>query len=424
MNQDNQTPFKVALITGGTSGLGLACARALLNSDLAPRWEVVIASRDPLAGAKTVTELNEFSGREAARFMQLDLGDLENVKSFASSIKSEGLRFDAFAFNAGLQFTKPARTKSGLEATFAINHLGHFALFQHIGDLLNPNGRVAVVSSGTHDPAMKTGLPAPRWVDPTYLAYPERDSSKSFEGRDSETEIGRRRYTTSKLCNLYFAYELDRRIRSGSTRVAPGVTVTAFDPGMMPGTGLARTYPAPIKWVWENVMPAAVPLLRMFMQRGNVKTPEQSGAALARLLHDVDIPHESGSYFEGLRKIPSSNESYDKTRAEKLWSVSETLILHRDGDSQASIARSEEGTPTRIATFASFIAVCAVVAIVIATPHKAISQTTSTSPVGLWKTFGDDGKIPRGMVRVIERNGELIGTLAGSLVPGVMSVEV
>jgi hypothetical protein len=86
-------------------------------------------------------------------------------------------------------------------------------------------------------------MPHPHYTSAAELAHPPGELT---------AEEGRRRYTTSKLCNLLFTYELDRRMQHG----AQGVTVNAFDPGMMPGSGLARDYP-PLQWfAWRYVLPA------------------------------------------------------------------------------------------------------------------------------------------------------------------------
>jgi NAD(P)-dependent dehydrogenase (short-subunit alcohol dehydrogenase family) len=127
----------------------------------------------------------------------------------------------------------------------------------------------------------------------------------------------RRRYATSKLANVYFTYGLARRLPAG-------VTVNAFDPGLMPGTGLVREAPAPVRFANTHVGPHIIPLLRR-VHHPNVHTVRESGDALARLVTDPALADVTGKYFEGQREIPSSDESYDEARAEELWQVSEIL---------------------------------------------------------------------------------------------------
>ncbi len=171
-----------------------------------------------------------------------------------------------------------------------------------------------LVASGTHDPAQKTGMPAPAWNDPAALAKGELGPAVA---KDSPVVAGRRRYTTSKLASLYFNYGL-------ACRLPAGVTVNAFDPGLMPGTGLTREAGAPLRFAWNHVMPHILPLMRMVLYP-NIHTPAESGAALARLVADPALARTSGKYFEGTREIRSSQESYDEDRAGRLWQVSEEL---------------------------------------------------------------------------------------------------
>jgi NAD(P)-dependent dehydrogenase (short-subunit alcohol dehydrogenase family) len=169
------------------------------------------------------------------------------------------------------------------------------------------------VSSGTHDPAQKTGVPAPAWNDPAALA---RGRLGSRAEQDSPRKLGQRSYATSKLANVLFTYELARRLPAG-------VTANAFDPGLMPGTELVREQAAPLRFLWHRVLPRVLPVLRRLL--ANTHTPAESGAALARLVLDPRLEGSSGKYFEGLREIPSSTESYDAARARELWQASVEL---------------------------------------------------------------------------------------------------
>jgi NAD(P)-dependent dehydrogenase (short-subunit alcohol dehydrogenase family) len=179
-----------------------------------------------------------------------------------------------------------------------------------LDDLARP-ARIVVVSSGTHDPAKVTGMPSPNYTTAEQLAHPG----------ESEAPDGRRRYTTSKLCNVLFAYELDRRLGSG----ADGVTVNTFDPGLMPGTGLARDYSSAGRWMWRYLFP----VLRVLP---NVNSTRNSGARLARLVRDPALDTVTGAYFEGKRAIPSSQDSYDREKALDLWATSEQLLMQASRD--------------------------------------------------------------------------------------------
>lgn len=341
----SQGQRKTVVITGATAGLGLACAQALLASPHEV-WNVIIASRDAAQGAKVCARLNDEAGRNAAEFVQLDLGSLASVREFAATLRQRGLPFDALVCNAGVQFSSSdMRTSDGFEATFGINHLGHFLLVHALAPCLAPEARIVVVSSGTHDPAQRTGLPAPRFIDPVLLARPELDVNRAFAQRDAQLVQGQRRYSTSKLCNLYFCYELDRRLRSSASpeewAAHSAVTVNAFDPGMMPGTGLARDYPPPLRFMWNRVLPHLIPLLRRLM--GNVNTPQASGAALADLIASPRWSQVSGKYFEGEQAIRSSAESYEVGPAKALWEASRQMVGWPDR--RMPVATASEGGP-------------------------------------------------------------------------------
>jgi len=315
-------PTATALITGGTSGLGLACARALLGSS-ERQWTVLIIGRALSRGAEAENELNSLR-TGSARFIAADLGSYGSIRKLAAELERRRVRLDALVCNAGVQLAAHSQqTSEGLEATFGINHLGHFLLVNSLVPLLNERARIVVVSSSTHDPAQRTGMPAPKWVDPRHLAKPKEDVRHEFEGSDPPAVVNRRRYTTSKLCNLYFTYELHRRIKQGESPAAASVTVNAFDPGLMPGTELGRDFVPAQRFVWRHVLPFARPLLKAAF--GNVHTPSESGAALAALLDGGRFAGVSGKYFQGTEEVKSSPESYDQDRARRLWACSGEL---------------------------------------------------------------------------------------------------
>jgi light-dependent protochlorophyllide reductase len=292
---------RTAVVTGANTGLGLECARSLLASD--ETWHVVLAVRDLDRGAAAVAEL---AAPQRCTVLPLDLASLHSVRAFSGQLRDAGLPpLRTVVCNAGLQVVNGTKlSDDGVEMTFAVNHLGHFALVRGLLEQLAAPARVVIVSSGTHDPKKLTGMPHPQYTSAEELAHPEAGSSVA----------GRRRYTTSKLCNLLFAYELDRRLGQG----ADGVTVTAFDPGLMPGSGLAREYSSFGKFAWRYVFP----VLRVLP---NVNSTQSSGRRLAALACDPKFDGVTGKYFEGAKQIRSSADSYDQALATDLWDTSEML---------------------------------------------------------------------------------------------------
>jgi hypothetical protein len=164
----------------------------------------------------------------------------------------------------------------------------------------------------------------PRYRGATALAYPDEHPDPAEEG-EGPGEVGRRRYTTSKLLNVYTVYELDRRLKAAglSTDIAP-VTVNAFDPGAMPNTGLTRDYGVGARFVFNRILPRLLPLFGLFGV--NVNSVESSGKNLARLVLDPKLEGVSGRYFEGQKEMRSSELSYDRENAAELWETSAALV--------------------------------------------------------------------------------------------------
>jgi NAD(P)-dependent dehydrogenase (short-subunit alcohol dehydrogenase family) len=312
------TGSRTVVITGGNTGMGFACANAILRSPNGAPWHIILACRDEGRAQAAVGQLTSGAGVVGqVEAMSLDLASLASVRAFAAELTkrlSTGSipPLHAVVCNAGVN---PLNTKTvtvdGFESTFGINHLGHFLLVNELLPALQSPARVVVVASGVHDPAQKAGVPVPAWNETAALARgelgPAAASDKAFAS-------GQRRYSTSKLANVYFTYALARRLPSG-------MTANAFDPGLMPGTGLMREAPAALRFIFRHI-PIAL-LRRLFSP--NVHTAEESGAALARLVTDPELNTTTGQYFEGRRQIRSSEESYNNERAVELWNASVTL---------------------------------------------------------------------------------------------------
>ena len=309
--------MKTIIITGGNSGLGYHCAQEIAKN---PEWQIVLACRNQEKGTLAVKELCKSSNSDQIGMMQLDLADFDSIKTFVAEFKQQFKQqnlppLHALVCNAGVQFIqRQTYTKEGFDMTFGVNHLGHFLLTNLLLENLAKPARIVFVSSDTHDSSKTTGMPAPYFRDPQLMAHPEEDPA--LEGK-SIGEIGRIAYTTSKLCNVLCAYELSRRMENTEQHV----TVNVFNPGLMPGSGLASDYTPTAKFVWNNILP----ILCRFVP--NVNTMEDAGKALARLVLDQDLENVTGKYFSGFKMMDSSQESYDLDKAKKLWKGSEELLI-------------------------------------------------------------------------------------------------
>jgi NAD(P)-dependent dehydrogenase (short-subunit alcohol dehydrogenase family) len=303
----------VALLTGGNSGIGRVAAHALARAG----WRVAIASRNRAASAEAVRSIERQSGAGAAEALGVDLASPASVRALAKEVAERGLAPRALVLNAGLQLNRgPVRSEEGYELTFAANHLGHFLLANLLVERLAPGARIVVVSSGVHDPAQRTGMPKAAIRDLDVLAAtggPERDR---YDGRLA--------YVNSKLCNLWFAYELDRRLSvwcasTGRARI----TVNGWEPGLVPASGLARDYPGAARFVWNWILPGLARAVHPFLP--GFSTLSLSGNDLARMVLDPSLAGVTGKYFPSTarwREARSSVDSYDAERAAELWRAS------------------------------------------------------------------------------------------------------
>lgn len=296
---------RTIIITGGNAGLGFETAK-LLAAD--PDTEIVIACRNPELGHKAVSDLRARGGR--ATFLPLDLASQGSIRAFVDAFRNAGLPpLYALICNAGTQNVASAnQVAEGYETTFAVNHLGHYLLTRLLLADLVEGGRVTIVASGVHDPAQRSGMPHPDYVTAAQVAH-------NFKPGRTE---GLRRYSTSKLCNVLFGYELARRLRASGDLRLRSILVNSLDPGLMPATGLARSFPPHLQWVSRHILP----FLRFVMS--NVNLPEVS----ARRVLDVTVGSAAdpgGRYFSEGKAIRSSEESYQEDKWHDLWSTSAAM---------------------------------------------------------------------------------------------------
>ncbi len=286
------------VMTGATTGIGAAAAKRLT----APGVRLITGAR---------------SGKGPGEVLPLDLASLASVRSFATAVETAlgtgGI--DALVLNAGGQ--RPdvaARSADGFELTFATNHLAHYLLLRLLEPRLNPGARVVITSSGTHDPAEKTGVPPPRHADAMRLAHPDSDPQLSA----NPVTAGMRAYSTSKLANLMTA----RAFAASAEARDKGLIVTAYDPGLTPGTGLVRNQ----MWVVRTLVWPLLPLMLPF--NGHMNSLSAAGRGLADLAITEAPP--PGRLYASLRKgkltWPDPSElARDEAATAQLWADSARL---------------------------------------------------------------------------------------------------
>ncbi len=293
---------KYHLFTGATSGLGLEAAAELARMD---------ASNIIIVGARSSANLNSL--RRAIpdaqlQVMTLDTSSLASVGSFANDVTEFlGTNFlSSMALNAGVQIVSGDRySVDGFEMTFATNVLGHIALFRHLQPVLSASAIIVSTASGTHDNDNKMAK-AYKFYGGYFPSAADVAAGKVSPSVD-KAQLGRDRYATSKLCNILFTYAMARKFGEGGPRLI------AYDPGLMPGTELARDQPAAMRFAWKNVLPAAAKLME------GASTAKRSGALLAQMLAGLHLPDGTGLYVEFTgRELRSSQMSYEHSLQDAL----------------------------------------------------------------------------------------------------------
>jgi NAD(P)-dependent dehydrogenase (short-subunit alcohol dehydrogenase family) len=284
---------RLAVVTGANSGLGLVTARELARHGA----RVVLACRNRERGEAALKEVTEAASGPAPELEELDLADLSSVRSFADRLAAGGEELDLLINNAGVMAPPRRRTADGFELQFGTNHLGHFALTRLLLPLMEgrEDARVVTVSSNAH---------------------------KTVRGIAFDNLNGDRRYFRwnaygqSKLANLLFALELDRRLRARGSSVKS----LAAHPG----------------YATTNLQSAAAPAFDRMVMKMTDAVVGQSGemGALPVLYAATEPGVEGGTYVgpdgigeqRGHPKIVSPNRvARDEGSARRLWDVSEEL---------------------------------------------------------------------------------------------------
>ncbi|QUR65824.1 SDR family NAD(P)-dependent oxidoreductase [Mycobacterium spongiae] len=281
---------RTAVITGANTGLGFETAAALA----ARGAHVVLAVRNLDKGKQAGARITAAIPGAEVEIQELDLSSLESVRSAAAQLRSDHERIDLLINNAGVMYTPKSNTADGFEMQFGTNHVGHFALTGLLLDRLLPvaGSRVVTVSSIGHRIRAAIHFDDLHW---------ERSYSR----------VGA--YGQSKLANLLFTYELQRRLAAGGTTIA-----VAAHPGGS-NTELARNLP--------RMLAAAAPVLGRLMQSAEL-------GALPTLRAATDPAVSGGQYFgpDGFgevrghpKVVASSAQSHDTDLQRRLWAVSEEL---------------------------------------------------------------------------------------------------
>lgn len=293
------TNAPILLITGITSGLGLAAARRIVDTS-STHIITGVRSQDARLTLRSVFP------EDRCTILDLDLGALQSVRQFAGEVRDtlKEQRLSGMVLNAGVQITSGLETTSeGYEKTFAVNHLAHWIIHEELSPLLASDARIIFTASGTHDPddpvAKRFGFRGGLFPSVEAVASGKLDPSVS------DVQQCLDRYATSKLCNIMSMLWLAEH--------SEGRNYLAFDPGLMPGTHLARDRSALERFAWHNIMP----IMGRFMK--GVSSAKRSGRHLGDL---------------ATGKVTSRNTEYIEYTDRRLTPAP----LARDRAKQASLA--------------------------------------------------------------------------------------
>lgn len=275
---------KVILITGATDGIGKAAA-----TEFARRGATLtIVGRNKLKTEQVLDELKATSGNENIDVLLCDLSRVADVKRAADEFKKKHDRLDVLVNNAGATFKKPTMGPDGYELTFALNHLAYFQLTNSLLDLLRKTPGARVVSTSS---SMQARGKLDLAKTPTSLAG-----------------SGPGAYATSKLANVLFTKELQRKLQ-GTTAVAncfePGTVRTQFG-GFGSDQGLL------LNLVYTLAKPFS-------------STPEQGADSLIWLATAPEAAALKGEYVSKRKPATPNKQALDAKLAADLWMLSETL---------------------------------------------------------------------------------------------------
>lgn len=278
---------KTVLITGANDGIGRATAKRLA----AKGAHLVLACRDENKAQRAAAELAEATGNEHIDTLPLDLADLKSVKKASEMFLAEHPRLHVLVNNAGVYCDSLDKTKDGYELQFGVNHLGHFLLTLNLLPAMQccrHCSRVINVSSALHTRGT--------------IDFDNLRGEKGTEGYD-----GTRAYAQSKLANVLFTQELDRRF-------GDEVTTNALHPGVVATSLASKKASLLTKAVWSLYKPFA-------------RSPDAGADTSVYLASSPEVKDVSGRYFNPNQcLVKPSPTARNEQLARRLWEYSHSAV--------------------------------------------------------------------------------------------------
>ncbi|KAL7087724.1 hypothetical protein ACP275_13G085900 [Erythranthe tilingii] len=306
------------IITGASSGLGLATAKSLSETG---KWHVVMACRNFLKAEKAAKAAG--MSKENYTIMHVDLSSLDSVRQFAASFKRSGRPLDVLVCNAAVYqptAREPSFTADGFELSVGTNHLGHFLLSRLLLDEMKqsdyPSKRLIIVGSITGNTNTLAGNVPPKASLGDMRGLQGGLNGLSSTMIDGGGFDGAKAYKDSKVCNMLTMQEFHRRYHEET-----GITFASLYPGCIATTGLFREHIPLFRLLF--------PAFQKFVTKGFV-TEEESGERLAQVVSDPSLT-KSGVYWSWNKDSASfenqlSKEASNADKARKVWEISEKLV--------------------------------------------------------------------------------------------------
>lgn len=307
------------VVTGASSGLGLATAKALAETG---KWHIIMACRDFLKAERAAKSVGMTKGNYT--IMHLDLGSLDSVRQFVDTFRRSGRPLDVMICNAAVYLPtakEPTFTAEGFELSVGVNHLGHFLLARLMLDDMQqsdyPSKRLIIVGSITGNTNTLAGNVPPKASlgDLRGLAggLNGLNTSSMIDGGDFD---GAKAYKDSKVCNMLTMQEFHRRYHEDT-----GITFASLYPGCIATTGLFREHIPLFRLLF--------PPFQKYVTKGFV-SEEEAGKRLAQVVTDPSLT-KSGVYWSWNKDSASfenqlSQEASDVEKARKVWEISEKLV--------------------------------------------------------------------------------------------------
>jgi NAD(P)-dependent dehydrogenase (short-subunit alcohol dehydrogenase family) len=270
---------KRVVITGATSGIGLAAAQALA----ALGAKLTIVARNEAKASHAAARIQAAGRGAPADVLLADLASQASVRRLGAEVLDRYRRVDVLVNNAGAVYSRRRLTEDGVELTWAVNHLAPFLLTTLLLDRLTHSAaaRIVTTASDAHKGA--------------HIPFDDLDAERAYRGF--------RRYGETKLANILFTAELARRLEG------TGVTATCFHPGVV-ASGFNRNN--------GPLMRAAMTLVGSF-----ARSPAKGAETLVWLVDSPEVAGESGGYFVDQRRAVPSRAAQDVAAARRLWLISE-----------------------------------------------------------------------------------------------------